>query len=336
MHMADALISSTTGTAMYAASAVALGWAVRQTDREPSIESKLPLMAMSGAFVFAAQMINFTIPGTGSSGHLCGGILLSGLLGGAPALLTLASVQTVQCLFFADGGLLALGANIFNMGVIPCLLIWPLICRTILQRGITKKRIWLASMLASVVSLQLGAFCVVLETMLSGVTELPFGMFLSLMQPIHLAIGLVEGAVTACILTYVLQTRPELLTAGLSLQTASGGLNLKPLVITLAVSAALIGGGLSLLASSHPDGLEWSIQRIVGSTELERHDEAHNTAASVQKSTAVMPDYDFASDQGQGQGTTVAGLLGAALTCALAGIIGLSIALCKRRSRTAA
>ena len=117
MHMADALLSPAVGAAMYGVTAVAVGKAVREIDAEELGERKLPLMAVSGAFVFAAQMINFTIPGTGSSGHICGGILLSGLLGGGPSLLALAAVLIIQCLFFADGGLLALGANIFNMGV---------------------------------------------------------------------------------------------------------------------------------------------------------------------------------------------------------------------------
>ncbi|MBQ7567856.1 energy-coupling factor ABC transporter permease [bacterium] len=332
MHMADALLSAPVGGAMYAASAGALGWAVKNIEKEPQLDRKLPLMAMSGAFVFAAQMINFSIPGTGSSGHLGGGMLLAGLLGGAPALLTIAAVLTVQCLFFADGGLLALGANIFNMGVIPCLLVWPLIFRPILRKGATKGRLWLTSILASVISLQLGAFCVVLETLCSGVTELPFGLFLSLMQPIHLAIGLVEGIVTAAILTYVMQTRPELLTANISPQSELTSVSLKPLAIALAILAVLVGGGLSLLASSYPDGLEWSIQRITGTTDLERGDAVHSQAAAVQKSLAILPDYDYPS--GQGQGTTASGLLGAAITCALAALIGLAIS-CLKKFRSA-
>ena len=334
MHMADALLSSPVGGAMYAAGAGAIGWAAKKIGRDPQLERKLPLMAMSGAFVFAAQMINFTIPGTGSSGHLGGGMLLAGLLGGAPALLTLTAVLIVQCLFFADGGLLALGANIFNMGVIPCLIVWPLIFRPILSKGLTRGRLWMASVLACVISLQLGAFGVVLETLCSGVTELPFGLFISLMQPIHLAIGLVEGLVTAGILTYVLQTRPELLTSNLSPQSELGSASLKPLVVSLAVLAVLAGGGLSLLASSHPDGLEWSIQRITGSAELERSDAAHSQAAAVQSSLAVLPDYDFPS--GQGKGTSASGLLGAALTCALAGVMGLAVSFCKKRRGTPA
>ena len=123
MHMADALLSPAVGGLMYAASAVSVAYAARAVKKSELEGQKLPLMAVAGAFVFAAQMINFTIPGTGSSGHIGGGILLAGMLGGYPALLALAAVLVIQCLFFADGGLLALGANIFNMGVIPCLVV---------------------------------------------------------------------------------------------------------------------------------------------------------------------------------------------------------------------
>ncbi len=181
MHMADALLSPVVGGTMYAVSAGAVAYSVKKIKMEEIGEKKLPLMAVSSAFVFAAQMINFTIPGTGSSGHIGGGILLAGLLGGFPAFLTLAAVLVIQCLFFADGGLLALGANIFNMGVIPCLIIYPLLFRPLLKTRRTTGRIGLAAILCALVSLQLGAFGVVLETMASGVTELPFLVFAGVM-----------------------------------------------------------------------------------------------------------------------------------------------------------
>ena len=107
MHMSDALLSPTVGLTMCAVSAAALAVSAARVQRSQLTRQKLPMMAVGGAFVFAAQMINFTIPGTGSSGHIGGGILLATLLGGGPALLALAAVLAVQCLFFADGGLLA-------------------------------------------------------------------------------------------------------------------------------------------------------------------------------------------------------------------------------------
>ena len=190
MHMSDALLSPTVGLTMCAVSAGALAVSAARVQRSQLTRQKLPMMAVGGAFVFAAQMINFTIPGTGSSGHIGGGILLATLLGGGPALLALAAVLVVQCLFFADGGLLALGCNIFNMGVLPCLVVYPLVVRPLLCRGLTPRRLSAAALLGAVLGLQLGAFGVVLETQLSGITALPFGTFAALMQPIHLAIGL--------------------------------------------------------------------------------------------------------------------------------------------------
>ncbi len=118
MHMSDALLSPAVGGAMCAASGALLVHCARRVAREDD-PAKTPLMGVLAAFVFAAQMINFSIPGTGSSGHLGGGLLLTILLGPHRAFLAIASVLVVQCLLFADGGLLALGCNIFNLGFFP-------------------------------------------------------------------------------------------------------------------------------------------------------------------------------------------------------------------------
>ena len=120
MHMADALLSPAVGGAFYALSGGALALSARKF-RDEGDPSKVPLMGVLGAFVFAAQMINFSIPGTGSSGHLGGGMLLAMLLGPWAGFISLASALVIQALFFADGGLLALGCNIWNMGFYGCL-----------------------------------------------------------------------------------------------------------------------------------------------------------------------------------------------------------------------
>lgn len=331
MHMADALLSPVVGGLFYAVSGAALLKAGMTVKRDELTESKIPLMAVSGAFVFAAQMINFTIPGTGSSGHIGGGILLAALLGGGPALLTIAAVLLIQCLFFADGGLLALGCNIFNIGVVPCLIVYPLLFRPLLKKKITKKRLTWVSILAAVLGLQLGSFSVVLETSASGITALPFGSFALVMQSIHLAIGLVEGIVTASILCFVHGVRPELLERT-EARAGTAGLSLKKVVVSLLVLAVVTGGGLSLFASSHPDGLEWSIQKITGSAELESSGKVQDQAASLQAHTAILPDYDFQKGS-DGAGTTVSGLIGSALTFALAGGAGLAVAAAKKRRK---
>ena len=157
MHMADALISPAVAGTMYACSAAAAGYSVRKV-RLAADPKKIPVMGVMGAFVFAAQMINFTIPGTGSSGHLCGGMLLTALLGPYAAFLTMIGVLMIQCLMFADGGLLALGCNVWNMAFYGCFLGYFLFWRPTMKRGASRNRILAASVLGSVISLQAGAF----------------------------------------------------------------------------------------------------------------------------------------------------------------------------------
>ncbi|MDD3921720.1 MAG: energy-coupling factor ABC transporter permease [Eubacteriales bacterium] len=337
MHMADALLSPAVGITMCAVSTGMIGLASAKVQKSELGEKKLPMMAVAGAFVFAAQMINFTIPGTGSSGHIGGGILLAAMLGGYPAFLTICAVLLIQCLFFADGGLLALGCNIFNMGVIPCLAVYPLLFKPLLHKGVTKKRLTTASVCSAVVALQLGAFAVVLQTLLSSITALPFGAFVSVMQPIHLAIGLVEGLITAAVLCFVQQVRPELLESAAMRQTIPQGVPMKRVVILFSVLALLIGGGLSLAASAYPDGLEWSMEKTAGTAELQAEGRLFEDAAAIQEQTALLPDYEYpsGSDGKAVSGTTAAGLIGTAMTFVLAGGAGLLIYIIKKRKHTA-
>jgi len=318
---------------MCAVSIGALAHSTAQIKKDDRGEKKIPVMAVAGAFVFAAQMINFTIPATGSSGHIGGGILLAALLGGFPALLSIAAVLIIQCLFFADGGLLALGCNIFNMGVIPCLIVYPLIFRPIVRKGMTSRNIAVASIVSVVVSLQLGAFCVVLETLLSGITELPFSRFALMMMPIHLAIGLVEGIVTAAILGFVHSMRPEILESVDNRTRIGADVSMKKVLVTLAVITLVVGGLLSIFASVYPDGLEWSMEKVAGTTELEAQGGVFDSAAAIQESTAFMPDYDYASagEDGSATGASVAGIVGSAMTLLLAGAAGLVISKAKGR-----
>lgn len=334
MHMADALLSPAVGGVMYAASAAAVVYSAVKVKKDEIGEKKLPVMAVAGAFVFAAQMINFTIPGTGSSGHIGGGILLASMLGGFPALLTLAAVLIIQCLFFADGGLLALGSNIFNMGVIPCLLVYPLIYKPIIKKAMSYRRILFASIASVVIGLQLGAFGVVLQTLASGVTELPFGTFLLMMQPIHLAIGVVEGIITAAVLSFVFKMRPEIMESAATGTAIKKSVSMKGIVTALVIATVVIGGALSWFASANPDGLEWAMINTAGTAELETQGDVFDGAANVQDSLAFMPDYDYASagEDGSSTGTGVAGVVGGVMTFALAGIAGLVISKTKKKA----
>lgn len=328
MHMADALISPVVGATMWAASAGMLIYSSRQVARD-SDTGRIPLMGVLGAFVFAAQMINFSIPGTGSSGHLGGGLLLALLLGPEAAFLTISSVLVVQALFFADGGLLALGCNIFNLGFLSAFVAYPLITRPLLAGEPSQGRKVLAVMLGAIIGLQLGAFGVVLETVLSGRTELPFRTFVLAMQPIHLAIGLVEGAVTVAMVSFLAKARPEMVAGD------SGQRGMLRSLVVLGVFTLVVGGVLSWWASANPDGLEWAVQRITGQVELrEPETPVHAHLAGVQKSTAILPDYTFKHAEGESRlGTSASGVLGGLVTLALAAGLGFVLRRRKRASQ---
>ena len=320
MHMADALVAPAVAGTMYVLSAAAAGYSVKKVRLE-SNPKKIPVMGIMGAFVFATQMINFTIPGTGSSGHLCGGMLLSALLGPYAGFLTMIGVLLIQCLLFADGGILALGCNIWNMAFYGCFIGSLLIWKPIMSKGMSRVKIIVASILGCMITLQFGAFSVTLQTMLSGITELPFTTFVATMQPIHLAIGFVEGLITAAVLVFVHEARPELLYCSTEAETKEGKFSFKNTLVVLAVLTVFIGGGLSLVASSNPDGLEWSIEKLTGSTEVEADGGIYETAGSVQKTTALLPDYAF-KDSESSFGTTFSGIVGSVI------VVGVCVGAC--------
>ena len=349
MHMADALLAPAVAATMYVASGAAAGVSVHGLKKEEEAPQKLPVMAVTAALVFAGQMINYTIPGTGSSGHLCGGMLLSALIGPQAGFLSMIVILAIQSLFFADGGLLALGANVWNMAFYGCFVGYYLLWRPIMGsrlfgagKGAQRSRIVLASILGCVVTLQLGAFSVVLETSLSGITELPFGAFLALMQPIHLAIGLVEGLITAAVLLFVQESRPQLLQGVERPEGEPARRSLRSVVVILSLVALVVGGGLSLLASSHPDGLEWALfgNAEAGYSENMGLDEenygvsgkAADTAEAIQEKTAFLPDYGFSGSDSPA-GTSVSGIVGSALVALAAVLIALAGGFFRKRKK---
>jgi cobalt/nickel transport system permease protein len=341
MHMADALLSPAVGGTMWAVSGTLIALSSKKI--KGSLEDRIvPLMGVLGAFVFAAQMINFTIPGTGSSGHLGGGLMLSILLGPFAAFLTIASVLFVQALFFADGGLLALGCNIFNLGFFPAMVAYPVVYRAIAGENPTRRRIVIGSTLAAMLGLQLGAFGVVVQTTLSGVTDLSFRSFILFMQPIHLAIGFIEGLVTSTVVLFIWRARPELLGPPATAAPRSVH-SLKRLSTGLGVVTILVAVLITWFSSSYPDGLEWALSGVTGKSHQESTGEGgHGFFESLQEKTAILPGYGFKAGEGKPSmndpwpavdaGTSIAGLIGGAMTLAIALLIGLSL---KKRGRRA-
>ncbi len=320
MHMADALVSPAVGGLFWIAS----GYLTAKSSvvlKKRGETGDTALMGVLAAFVFASQMINFAIPGTGSSGHIAGGLLLAILLGPERAFLSMVSILAVQALFFADGGLLAMGCNIFNMAFFSCFVAYPLIYKKITAKAEGDRGVFLGAATASTAGLLMGAFFVVLQTTLSGITSLPFGSFILLMLPIHFAIGVVEGIATALVVIYVRARMPEVFAE----KSPAGRMSdMRRAVTTFAVLAIIVGGFFAWYASSSPDGLEWSLEGITGSAELEEGDTfLHGLASSIQEKISPMPDYSFRDADSSGNAaTTVAGLVGSLITLLIAFALG--------------
>lgn len=307
MHMSDALVSAPVALSADAVAATLLVVSIAKISRQKQLS--IPLMGVLGAFVFAAQMINFAIPATGSSGHVIGGILLSSILGAWGGFFTLTSVIVLQCLLFADGGLLALGCNAINMAAFSCLVAYPLVFKPLFRADSPFKRVMTASVLASVTAFTLGAVAVTLETTLSGISALPLGRMLLFMLPIHLIIGICEGVATAFVILFTRSRDPELFMHDQEQPSRHRTIE------AFAVAALVIAASFTLLASSAPDGLEWSVERTLQGELTSPSTPLHSSAEQILEQTALIPDYN----------TALAGVIGCAVLILLAWIFSLVI-----------
>lgn len=317
MHLSDTLISPAVAVATSIVAAALVVVATRKIGRENSRATThlVPLMGVMGALVFAAQMLNFAIPATGSSGHIVGGVLLAAVLGEWAGFLTLTSVIIVQCLLFADGGLMTLGCNVLNMAALSCLVAYPLIFKPLIHNHNSPSRWAAASIVTSITALAMGALAVTIETELSGITALPYGRFLSFMLPIHLLIGVGEGLATAAVIASLRRYRPDLLFDS----TEPTARPRTQFIAITVVAALLVASVAGTVASSRPDGLEWSIERTTAGVEIaESQSPLHHRAARIQRTTALLPDYE----------ASMAGLVGVGATLALG--YGLSLLIRRR------
>lgn len=213
LHIPDGFLSGPVAAVMYAVAAIFIALAIRQTNRNLQ-ESTAPLMGVLAAFIFAAQMMNFPVAG-GTSGHMLGGALAAILVGPWAAIIIMTSVIGVQALVFQDGGLAALGANVFNMGILTALVgfaIYRVI--TSLSRG--NRQVLLAgAFLAAWSTVMLSALLTSAQLALSGTS--PWDVVLPAMMGVHALIGIGEGVITAGAVAFILSTRPDLLGRGVSL-----------------------------------------------------------------------------------------------------------------------
>lgn len=208
MHIPDGFISTGTAAVSWLASAGSVGYAVRRVNRQLG-ERQVPLMGVTAAFIFAAQMMNFTVAG-GTSGHLLGGALAAILLGPWAGMLVLTSVLVVQALLFQDGGLVALGANVLNMAVIGVLVGW--VVYTGLNRLLADRpwATWVSGFAAAWLSVVIASLVAAVELAVSGTS--PWGVALPAMGLVHMLIGIGEGLITVAVLAFLRVTRPDLLT----------------------------------------------------------------------------------------------------------------------------
>jgi len=291
--MANELLSVPVAAGALAIAAGGLSLICRKV-RQIITTDKLALMGILGAFVFAAQMVNFQLPAMpGTSGHMVGAVLLAIILGPHAGAIVISSVVIIQCLIFQDGGLLALGCNIINMALVPSYLGYFLY-KTATTGPFSSLRAYIGAVLACVIAIEAGAIFVPIQAALSGVLAVPFSTFLITMIGVHFLVGLIEGLITVAVLGYIQQVRPDIVVDSLPGKVR---LSRKAVLITLLVFTIITCAGLSLLASDLPDGLEWSY--------AERPDQPDFKAAvsnedpriiavdNLQSKYSLMPDYSI-------------------------------------------
>lgn len=288
MHIPDGFVSVPVAAATTVASVVGLGIALGRSKDAFGVR-RAPVLGLTTAFIFAAQMINFPVAG-GTSGHLLGGALAAIVLGSPWAgALCIATVLIIQAVLFADGGITALGANIFNMAFIGVWVGWSLTQTIHRLFGGSKSRLPLAAGIAAAVSVVLAAITAALQLGISGTANL--GVILPAMTGVHILIGVGEGLITGSVLAYLVKARPDLLPGSDEQQIRSW--------VVPVVSILLIAGLLSLFASAWPDGLE-KVAEDTGFIDL-----AEKVRISV-----PTPFVDYTFNNNEGIGTSIAGILG--------------------------
>ena len=321
MHMANELLSlPVAGTTLVIAGSL-LGAICKKAGKIISAD-KIALMGIMGAFIFAAQMVNFQLPGMpGTSGHMIGAILMAILLGPHAAAIVISSVVIIQCLIFQDGGLLALGCNIINMAIAPSY-IGYYVYKLIVGKSGSSLRIYIGTVLGAILAMEIGAIFVPIQTALSGVLVVPFKTFLFTMLGVHLIVGIAEGLITVAVLGYLQQVRPSVIMDSLP---GKARLSRNMVLATFAIFAVVLGAGISLFASSMPDGLEWSYCDRPNQPEfsgyISNEDSTVSAVEEFQSSYSLMPDYSKrvaqdSTSQASAGWTSFAGVIGSFLTMA--------------------
>jgi cobalt/nickel transport system permease protein len=299
MHLPDGFLDAKTAVIASGAAAGGLGLALRQA-RATLAPRQMPMLGLAAAFVFAAQMLNFPVVG-GTSGHLIGGVLTAILLGPGAAIIVITCVLIVQCLMFADGGLTALGANVFNMGIVN-------VCGGYLAFLTVKRIVRMEEPRGTVFAAAFaGWFGTVLGSIacageLAMARTVPWALAFPAMANIHMLIGIGEGVATALITLTVLRARPEMLTAAREDHSPRAGLLAYGVLVALGLAVFV-----APFACPWPDGLD-AVARSLGFA-------ARQQPAAL---AAPMSDYHLPFVGSPTVATAIAGLIGTLLAFAAA------------------
>ena len=295
LHIPDGFLSLAVSLTCWVLSIVGVGVALRRSDRALG-ERQVPLMGVLAAFIFAAQMLNFTVAG-GTSGHLVGGTLAGILLGPWAGILTMTTVVAIQALMFQDGGLLVMGANILDMGIISTLVGYGIYRGVRLLAGERRWGLVVGGFVAAWVSVVVTAVAVATQLAFSGTS--PLIVALPTMAGVHILIGIGEGLITTGALTFIATVRRDLLEpAG----AATGGWRWASVGLVLVLGVTLFAP----LASSHPDGLE-RVAEDEGFIEM-----------AADAFYEIIPDYVLPGISNRAVATTAAGIVGALVVAGVA------------------
>lgn len=287
MHIPDGFLSILVSIALWIATAAIVAVSLQRVNKDLG-ERQVPLMGVLAAAIFAGQMLNFPVAG-GTSGHLLGAALATILLGPYAAVLIMACVIGVQGLLFQDGGLLAMGANIFNMGIVG-VIVTNFLYRTLRTlAGNARWGIFVGGFLSAWLSVIIASLITALELAISGAS--PANLAVPAMGGVHVVIGLGEALITVGALAFIYFTRPDLLKIG-DAKPAGKLVWVAGLVVAVAISIA------SPLASRFPDGLEY----VAGQQGF-----LNNAQSAPYR---IIPDYAFPGIGNEALATIAAGIIG--------------------------
>jgi len=308
MHIPDGFLSVLVSIILWIISIIAIGYALRRVGQDLG-ERQVPLMGVLAAAIFAGQMLNFTVAG-GTSGHLLGAALATILLGPWAAIIVMTTVVGIQALIFQDGGLLALGANIFNMAVIGVSVSY--FAYTSLKKFIGEQKwgVFVSGFVTAWLSIFIASLAAGLELAASGTS--PANIAVPAMGGIHALIGIGEGLITIGALAFIYAARRDLLQVG---QAAPAG---GKAIWVVGLGIAILLTVFSPLASAHPDGLEWVAEQK-GFLDVAQG-----------PLFEIIPDYVFPGITNEAFATILAGIAGTLIVFGVA----LGVAYTRRTQKT--